>query len=137
MGAFKARGSRQCGHIGLGSSRPETSGQEKCSIGRCEQRQAHSILGGLFPCANDRPCLLVFNHADRKQLKSWTKDVIAPVFKAAEIERGSNMMSHRLCDTFAADHLATKSRRHCPTLQGDVDFQLFISCVAQSVDFPA
>jgi site-specific recombinase XerD len=38
-------------------------------------------------------------------VKSWTKYVIAPLFKAAKIERGGNMMSHRLRDTFAVDLL--------------------------------
>lgn len=34
-------------------------------------------------------------------VKSWTKYVMAPLFQAAKIERGGNMMSHRLRDTFA------------------------------------
>jgi integrase/recombinase XerD len=38
-------------------------------------------------------------------VKSWTKYVIAPLFRAAKIERGGNMMSHRLRDTFAVDLL--------------------------------
>ena len=44
---------------------------------------------------------------DGKQdiVKSWTKYVMAPLFKAAKIERGGNMMSHRLRDTFACDLL--------------------------------
>jgi integrase len=37
--------------------------------------------------------------------KSWRKYFIAPVFKAAEIERGGSMVSHRLRDTFAVDLL--------------------------------
>lgn len=37
--------------------------------------------------------------------KSWRKYFIGPVFDAAEIERGGNMMSHRLRDTFAVDLL--------------------------------
>jgi integrase/recombinase XerD len=39
-------------------------------------------------------------------VKSWTKYVIPPLFKAAQIERGGNMMSHRLRDTFACDLLS-------------------------------
>jgi integrase/recombinase XerD len=38
-------------------------------------------------------------------VKSWTKYVIAPIFKAAKIDRGGNMMSHRLRDTFAVHYL--------------------------------
>lgn len=38
-------------------------------------------------------------------VKSWTKYVMAPLFRAAKIERGGNMMSHRLRDTFAVDLL--------------------------------
>jgi len=38
-------------------------------------------------------------------VKSWTKYVMAPLFKAANIERGGNMVSHRLRDTFAVDLL--------------------------------
>jgi integrase/recombinase XerD len=38
-------------------------------------------------------------------LKSWTKYVMAPLFKAAKIEGGGNMISHRLRDTFAVDLL--------------------------------
>lgn len=37
--------------------------------------------------------------------KSWRKYFIAPVFKAAKIARGGNMVSHRLRDTFAVDLL--------------------------------
>lgn len=37
--------------------------------------------------------------------KSWRKYFIAPVFAAAKIARGGNMMSHRLRDTFAVDLL--------------------------------
>jgi integrase/recombinase XerD len=37
--------------------------------------------------------------------KSWTKYVIAPLFKAARIDRAGNTVSHRLRDTFAADLL--------------------------------
>jgi integrase/recombinase XerD len=37
--------------------------------------------------------------------KSWTKYMIAPVFKAAKIECEGNMKSHRLRDTFAVDLL--------------------------------
>lgn len=39
-------------------------------------------------------------------VKSWTKYVMAPLFKAAKIERGGNMISHRLRDTFAVDLLS-------------------------------
>jgi len=39
-------------------------------------------------------------------VKSWTKYVIAPLFKAAKIEKGGSMMSHRLRDTFACDLLS-------------------------------
>jgi site-specific recombinase XerD len=38
-------------------------------------------------------------------VKTWTKYFIAPLFEAAKIERGGNMMSHRLRDTFAVDLL--------------------------------
>jgi site-specific recombinase XerD len=38
-------------------------------------------------------------------VKTWTKYFIAPLFAAAKIERGGNMMSHRLRDTFAVDLL--------------------------------
>jgi len=38
-------------------------------------------------------------------VKTWTKYFISPLFKAAKIERGGNMMSHRLRDTFAVDLL--------------------------------
>lgn len=37
--------------------------------------------------------------------KSWRKYLIAPVFKAAKVARGGNMVSHRLRDTFAVDLL--------------------------------
>ena len=37
--------------------------------------------------------------------KSWTKYVIAPLFKAAKIKCAGNMRSHRLRDTFAVDLL--------------------------------
>jgi site-specific recombinase XerD len=37
--------------------------------------------------------------------KNWAKYYIAPVFKAAKIESGGHMMSHRLRDTFAVDLL--------------------------------
>ncbi len=40
-------------------------------------------------------------------VKRWTKYVIAPCFQAAKIDRGGNMMSHRLRDTFAV-HLLQK-----------------------------
>ena len=40
-------------------------------------------------------------------VKRWTKYVIAPCFKTAKIDRGGNMMSHRLRDTFAV-HLLQK-----------------------------
>ena len=39
-------------------------------------------------------------------VKSWTKYVMPPLFEAAQIERGGNMMSHRLRDTFACDLLS-------------------------------
>jgi integrase/recombinase XerD len=38
--------------------------------------------------------------------KSWRKYLIAPVFKAAKIEKGGSMVSHRLRDTFAVDLLS-------------------------------
>ena len=38
-------------------------------------------------------------------VKSWTKYVFPPLFKAANITKGGNMMSHRLRDTFACDLL--------------------------------
>lgn len=38
-------------------------------------------------------------------VKSWSKYVMAPLFKAAQIARGGNMISHRLRDTFAVDLL--------------------------------
>lgn len=38
-------------------------------------------------------------------VKTWTKYFISPLFKAAKIERGGTMMSHRLRDTFAVDLL--------------------------------
>ena len=41
-------------------------------------------------------------------VKSWTEYVIASLFKTAKIERGSNIMSHRLRDTFAVDLLEKK-----------------------------
>jgi len=37
--------------------------------------------------------------------KSWRKYFIAPVFRAAKISNGGNMVSHRLRDTFAVDLL--------------------------------
>ncbi len=39
-------------------------------------------------------------------MKSWTKYVMAPLFKTANIRRGGNMMSHRLRDNFAVDLLS-------------------------------
>lgn len=39
-------------------------------------------------------------------VKSWTKYVMPSLFEAAKIERGGNMMSHRLRDTFACDLLS-------------------------------
>jgi integrase/recombinase XerD len=47
----------------------------------------------------------VFWDGESDIVKSWTKYVIAPLFKTAKIERGGNMMSHRLRDTFAVDLL--------------------------------
>jgi integrase len=38
-------------------------------------------------------------------VKTWTKYFVAPLFKAAKIARGGNMVSHRLRDTFAVDLL--------------------------------
>ena len=38
-------------------------------------------------------------------VKTWTKYVFAPLFKAAEIERAGNTMTHRLRDTFAVSLL--------------------------------
>jgi len=37
--------------------------------------------------------------------KSWAKYIIAPLFKAAQIESNGNLRSHRLRDTFAVDLL--------------------------------
>ena len=37
--------------------------------------------------------------------KNWAKYYIAPLFKAAKIQNGGHMMSHRLRDTFAVDLL--------------------------------
>jgi integrase/recombinase XerD len=37
--------------------------------------------------------------------KSWAKYIIAPLFKAANIESNGNLRSHRLRDTFAVDLL--------------------------------
>ena len=39
-------------------------------------------------------------------VKGWTKYVMAPLFKAAKIERGGNTTSHRLRDMFAVDLLS-------------------------------
>jgi integrase/recombinase XerD len=47
----------------------------------------------------------VFWDGEKDIVKSWTKYVMAPLFKAAKIKRGGNMMSHRLRDTFACDLL--------------------------------
>lgn len=38
-------------------------------------------------------------------VKSWTKYFVAPAFEAARIQKGGNMMSHRLRETFAVDLL--------------------------------
>lgn len=38
-------------------------------------------------------------------VQTWTKRIIAPVFKRSGITRGGNMTSHRLRDTFAVDLL--------------------------------
>jgi integrase/recombinase XerD len=47
----------------------------------------------------------LFWDGEKDIVKSWTKYVMAPLLKAAKIERGGNMMSHRLRDTFAVDLL--------------------------------
>ena len=47
----------------------------------------------------------LFWDGDQDIVKSWTKYVFPALFKAAKIERGGNMMSHRLRDTFACDLL--------------------------------
>jgi integrase/recombinase XerD len=52
---------------------------------------------------NDGPH--IFWNGKSDIVKSWTKYVIAPIFKAAKIDRGGNMMSHRLRDTFAVHYL--------------------------------
>jgi integrase/recombinase XerD len=52
---------------------------------------------------NDGPYIFWDGKSDI--VKSWTKYVMAPLFETAKIERGGNMMSHRLRDTFAVDLL--------------------------------
>lgn len=47
----------------------------------------------------------VFWDGKKDIVKTWTKYFIAPTFLAAKIEKGGNMMSHRLRDTFAVDLL--------------------------------
>lgn len=47
----------------------------------------------------------IFWDGESNIVKTWTKYFIAPLFEAAKIERGGNMMSHRLRDTFAVDLL--------------------------------
>ncbi len=49
----------------------------------------------------------VFWDGEEDIVKRWTKYVIAPCFQTAKIDRGGNMMSHRLRDTFAV-HLLQK-----------------------------
>ena len=49
----------------------------------------------------------IFWNGEEDIVKRWTKYIIAPCFKAAKIDRGGNMMSHRLRDTFAV-HLLQK-----------------------------
>jgi integrase/recombinase XerD len=47
----------------------------------------------------------IFWNGESDIVKSWTKYTIAPVFKAAKLDRGGNMTSHRLRDTFAVELL--------------------------------
>jgi integrase/recombinase XerD len=47
----------------------------------------------------------IFWDGESDIVKSWTKYTIAPVFKAAKLDKGGNMMSHRLRDTFAVELL--------------------------------
>jgi integrase/recombinase XerD len=47
----------------------------------------------------------LFWDGEQDIVKHWTKYVMAPLFKAAQIEKGGNMISHRLRDTFAVDLL--------------------------------
>ena len=53
---------------------------------------------------NSNP-LFIFWDGESDIVKTWTKYFMAPVFKAANIGRGGNMVSHRLRDTFAVDLL--------------------------------
>jgi site-specific recombinase XerD len=58
----------------------------------------------LLALANDNTRYVFWDGKD-DIAKRWRKYFIPPVFKAAKIERGGNMMSHRLRDTFAVDLL--------------------------------
>lgn len=64
-----------------------------------------NIAEEVLTVAAKNESLYVFWDGESDIVKTWTKYFIAPVFKAAKIERGGNMMSHRLRDTFAVDLL--------------------------------
>lgn len=61
------------------------------------------VARSILAVKNEGPFLFWDGSSDI--VKSWTKYVIAPLFKAAKIDRGGNMMSHRLRDTFAVHYL--------------------------------
>jgi integrase/recombinase XerD len=58
----------------------------------------------ILAVTNENPRYLFWDGAE-DIAKRWRKYFILPVFNAAKIERGGNMVSHRLRDTFAVDLL--------------------------------
>jgi integrase len=62
-------------------------------------------VGADILAAHNDNALYLFWDGETDIVKSWTKYVIAPLFKGAEVEKVGNMVSHRLRDTFAVDLL--------------------------------
>jgi integrase/recombinase XerD len=63
-------------------------------------REILAVLNG-----NPRYVFWSGNGEEESITKSWAKYYIAPAFKAAGLDNGAHMMSHRLRDTFAVDLL--------------------------------
>jgi integrase/recombinase XerD len=62
-----------------------------------------SVAEEILAVPNDGP--YIFWDGESKIVKTWTKYLIAPVFKAAKVHSDGYMVSHRLRDTFAVDLL--------------------------------
>jgi site-specific recombinase XerD len=66
-----------------------------------------AIAQELLALVNANPTYFFWsgNGAEESVTKTWMKNYIAPIFKAAKITNEGHMMSHRLRDTFAVDLL--------------------------------